>query len=75
MAEGVAMKMEGRQEGMEMQGRKTRLSWCLTDLRRSEESTGIAGETGSIPRSEVDGWLLCCSSFHFGLGHPRRSRP
>lgn len=48
---------------METQGKKTSLSWCLTDLRRSEKSTVIAGETGSSPRNEVDGWLLHCSSF------------
>lgn len=36
---------DGVQKGIEIQGRKTSMPWCLTDLKHGKKLTGIAGET------------------------------
>lgn len=50
---------DGVQKGIEIQGRKTSMPWCLTDLKHGKKLTGIAGgNSGTIPRNEAAGWLL-----------------
>ena len=36
---------DGGQKGIEIQGRKTSMPWCLAGLKHSQKLTGIAGKT------------------------------